>query len=646
MGGSKELKDVDAFETPPDEGEVEHLLEQAGRDALRDAKRALCDNIDQEFSQLLQTAGDSSTIVAKKKSVMELWMEDYTTGCPPVEPEILEAKRPPLMLKGFGEVKDPWGEALQQEAEAKAAKWAIASSAYGRSSAGKGTKSCAKNHVAKALGGTTSQPMVYWQLPTPPRIEEEEKELGVRLAVRDETFVAERMDEDDSAGSRKEVKAESGRRRKRGRRNRGTVDGREEEEIEVWCFNSSGAPQLRAALNHASSRGGKMPAAVLSQEHHACASRLVDLQAQAKKLGWRIASAHAVRTQGKGRSAGVGVCTPMHIAAGRREGAGWDWSTPDSLGRAVALWVQNVVPCGIYLASCYMHDSEGGTQRNLALLAEVLGRLQATRCPWVVGLDAQEEPDEFVKWAGPLLNKVGGKIVATGKPTFFPGVGRAKQLDFFIVLESLVSAVKKVGTTDTFCCRSKDCQYTINATPHRMVWASFHNKAAARLKRVLRTPRRFDPAKPCGCARAPCAPQALQGDEGLRTGAWYGQEKVSAASEKWSSLVGCIEVELCGVLDLFRGTQPDPKWRGRGQGVDAVLRPGLAAEGLRHTGQAQPAGVRQCVAVESVAGAGMHCPACGKRCRAEPRMHGAEEHACQKGLLAIGPLSAKTGKDD
>ena len=79
----------------------------------------------------------------------------------------------------------------------------------------------------------------------------------------------------------------------------------------------------------------KGPIALLSQEHHACKDRLADLQSQVRKEGWRLTAAEAVRTEGKGRSAGVGVGTPLHIGAGRRDSENWDWSTRESPGRGV-----------------------------------------------------------------------------------------------------------------------------------------------------------------------------------------------------------------------------------------------------------------------------------------------------------------------
>ena len=154
--------------------------------------------------------------------------------------------------------------------------------------------------------------------------------------------------------------------------------------------------------------------------------------------------------------------------------------------------------CGIYIASVYLHDSEGGTQRNLELLVGVLGRLQVTRCPWLVGLDAQEEPDALLRWAGPLSFQVQG--IASNMTTSF-------------VEESLAKTIKKVGTLSEFRCRSVNNGYTVSAGPHRLVWASFHNTGMERLQWALHTPRKFEKVKPCGCARAPVAAQLIGEEE-------------------------------------------------------------------------------------------------------------------------------------
>ena len=147
------------------------------------------------------------------------------------------------------------------------------------------------------------------------------------------------------------------------------------------------------------------------------------------------------------------------------------------------------------------------------------------------GLDAQEEPDALLRWAGPLLARVGGKIVCSGESTFFPGVGHSKQYDYFIVEESLAKTIKKVGTLSEFRCRSVNNGYTVSAGPHRLVWASFHSKGVERLQWALHTPRKFEKVKPCGCARAPVAAQLIGEDEKRVLANGSSQEKKHVAGE-------------------------------------------------------------------------------------------------------------------
>ncbi len=215
------------------------------------------------------------------------------------------------------------------------------------------------------------------------------------------------------------------KRRKRGRRQRGRSQGSGEDEVHIWCYNSSGAPQLRAAMNSACGGECGQPVAILVQEHHATASKVADLQAQGRAEKWRVAVARAVHTEMGGASAGVAVCTPAHVAAGIDKGEVTDCSPKDSPGRIAVQWVQELVPCGFMAASCYLYTMEGATARNLALVAKVLGKLKASGCPWIVGLDAQQEPRDFLAWAAPIVERAGGTVVHPDSPTHFPGVGGA-----------------------------------------------------------------------------------------------------------------------------------------------------------------------------------------------------------------------------
>ena len=591
-GGSEGLH---AFESPPDEanvGEVPELEQDCGwegRFNSRVARPERIREINGEVDKLLQGWGGRGPSPRKRRSAMEEGVAregEYFLGNAPV---IEEAKEKTLSLGDFGLVVDPWGGELKRQAEARAVRWRAESMAHKlnqekqRSEVGKKLAARAGATKAGVFGGVSlverKAPCVLSHVPAPPSLDEdkaseEAADHGSRLVEHDEQSVAKAVEDEPTEAAWGRRASSGTRRRKRGRRGRGKGVGGDDErgEVEVWCLNSSGAPQLRAALNHATNVKGCGPVALLNQESHACVDRLPDLQAQARELGWRVVPAPAVKTVGRGRSAGVGVCTPTHVAAGRRDGEDWDWSTPESPGRAVATWVQGVLPCGVYMASCYLHDTEGGTSRNLQLLAGLLGRLRATRCPWVVGLDAQQEPAEFVKWAGPLLEKVGGRVVASGSPTFFYGVGCSKEIDFFIVDEALVASIRKIGTLSEFRCRSKDSGYTVCPGPHRLVWVSFASRCAVQLKQVLRTPRGFDRKKPCGCARAPCAPQELRPAIAALAGSGSIEEKVKVARDAWAEAVTCVEAELCGVLDKVGAGAQQQKWCGRGQGASIVAR--------------------------------------------------------------------------
>ena len=212
------------------------------------------------------------------------------------------------------------------------------------------------------------------------------------------------------------------RRHRRGKGRRGSGSA-EESTVSVWTFNSSGAPQLRAAINQCCNEGAKGPVAILCQEHHAASEQLPDLQAQIRALRWRLAAARADTTSKGGRSAGVGICTPSWIEAGVDSGMKADCSPSDSPGRVASLWIQQVAPGGILLVSCYLYVGEGSSNRNVELLSHALRIARMSGCPWVMGLDAQQEPSELLKWAAPMVDRAEAGVFAPSEPTHFPGVG-------------------------------------------------------------------------------------------------------------------------------------------------------------------------------------------------------------------------------
>ena len=285
----------------------------------------------------------------------------------------MEVSKSKLCLGEGATVIDPWLESRAEEAALRASRWSEASRAYAEAQ-----EKRRKGH--KESGGTLvrsrSSPLApalipQDAIPIVPQIEEEA--VRVPKESTDPSAGCARVIEGTALGASSPTCSASGGVAKRRTRPRGSKKWRRgkeegEGEVEIWTFNSSGAPQLRAAIEHVASIKGRKPVAVLSQEHHACVQRLLDLQAQVRQQGWRLAAVEAVVTGAGGRSSGVGVCTPAHSALGTREGEAWNWPIDGSAGRAVAGWVQQLVQCGIYLASCYLHDTEGGSERNLELV--------------------------------------------------------------------------------------------------------------------------------------------------------------------------------------------------------------------------------------------------------------------------------------
>ena len=341
--------------------------------------------------------------------------------------------------------------------------------------------------------------------------------------------------------------------------------------MSIWTFNSSGAPQLRAAVNHCRKDGGKVPVAILCQEHHAAAEQLPDLQAQIRAQGWKLHAAKANTTFKGSRSAGVGVCTPSWVAAGASSGASVDRSPTDSPGRVASLWLQQVVLGGVCLVSCYLYVGEGSSNRNIELLSHALRTAKLSGCPWVLGLDAQQEPQELLAWAAPMIDRAEGGVFAPSEPTHYPGVGQCRCLDFFIMDRSLAEAAKDLDTVAEFRCAGREVDYTVAAKPHRAVRLNLNRRYKPLLLRALKEPRTFPRDKPIGCARKPVA--LCTSDVAALKRSDDRSKDSAAITSAWSSVVKDIEEELSGVCDITGKARQ--AHRGRDLEVEEVLRPSL-----------------------------------------------------------------------
>ncbi len=369
-------------------------------------------------------------------------------------------------------------------------------------------------------------------------------------------------------------------RRARGRRQRGVHEG------EVWLLNSSGKPQLEAAIRCANGERGTC-IAILNQEHHQTSANLADLQAAARSQGWTAAAVAAVGGGAGGPSAGVAVLTPTHIASGLGVGLKVDISPKGSDGRLAQLWCQKVVPSGVLCISVYLHTNEGATPRNVALISRALSTAVASGCPWIVAGDLQDSPESFMRWAGSMLRKAGGRVVAPEEPTHYPGRGEARVLDFFVVADVLAPFVKGARVLRQ-----------VVASPHRAVALAFRSVGPPPLHWQRRAPRPFPRQPPVGCARAPVAPMLGEIDgtaqrereaevpvgavmegvtdaQGVKSDEKIRRDRHEYATRAWCRLSDSIEAEMCGRTDRWEGEHPDRRWCGRAEGPRYVQGPAL-----------------------------------------------------------------------
>ncbi len=419
-----------------------------------------------------------------------------------------------------------------------------------------------KGHSSSAAKPAPEDPIDGF--PTPPRIEEEDDAI-------DHPFTATGGGDDQGVAAR--VPSLRGpRNRPRGRRRRSNNDS-----VEVWTLNSSGRPQLLAAVAAAQSAGGGRVCAILSQEHQARDAAIADLQADVGKYSWRIAVASATRGGGGGASAGVGVATPRHVPSGLRPGWSSDASPKAHPGRICIHWVQAVVPCGMLCISVYFYHTEGASPRNLSLLDHALAKARASECLWCLALDANQTPSELLAWAAPMVHMSNGKVLAPDVPTHYPAVGEARTIDFFIVHATLAAAVESVEVVDLAA-----------AKPHRAVSLKLKACHIPRMQTTIRAPRRFPRHRPVGCGRSPVAP--AEGYTKVISDAADTEELITAVDDCWSSFVSAMEAELCGLTDAWRGNAPDQRWCGRSHGVDFVQTPVLPSRSSREMGKVDQRG--------------------------------------------------------
>ena len=288
--------------------------------------------------------------------------------------------------------------------------------------------------------------------------------------------------------------------------------------VKILLLNSSGRPQLEAALQSCEKDVG----VILNQEHHANGMAFVDLQYEADRAGWKLQGAQAKHTDKNSFSAGTAIACRKRIGMGDVNAA-YDHSPAHSGGRISAAWLQIGPPSGVVVISLYLYTQEGMTPRNRGLLSTAVALARASGSPWIVGGDMNMPPGDLASGASSVLEQANAYVFATERPTNYPTSGAARTLDYVITSDIVYHWIESLHVHDG-----------IEAKPHRAVCVTLKASVKNFLVKTLKTPSKFSDVRPIGCARALVVPEWWDPCQGRSSPSHEGEEHIfsSAATER------------------------------------------------------------------------------------------------------------------
>ena len=338
-------------------------------------------------------------------------------------------------------------------------------------------------------------------------------------------------------------------------------------------LNSSGRPQLMAAMMVS---GGA--SVVIAQEHHSHGSSFVDLQHEAKAIGWTLVGAPAHRTQAEWASAGVCLAVKHGVGLGDVAGS-FDLSPHAAPGRIAGAWVHLGPDSGMVILSVYLFHSEGASLRNKAILRQALAVAASYGSPWLIASDFNCEPEFVLSHWADGLEKANAYVVATEEPTHRPSVGVHRTLDFAICSHHVNDWISDAQVDLSF-----------ETAPHRAVRLRIRAEPHNYLVESMAGPRCIPKERPIGCPRKPLVPDwydSASGCSALETGGYAGSHTKAyeattsdstldpggytgsyTGARLWPSLVHAMEGELCRMHDLVDALgQAKGSYCGRGKRV-------------------------------------------------------------------------------
>ena len=344
--------------------------------------------------------------------------------------------------------------------------------------------------------------------------------------------------------------------RTRGLRSR-RGDGKKNATIDILLLNSSGKPQYLAALQV--NLGCSI---MMNQEHHCGRSALVDLQFDARDLGWKLVGAAAHLTPKDGYSAGVSIATKQGIGVGS-VGMKFDHSPASALGRVAAAWVHAGPRTGMVLVSVYLFHSEGMTERNRSIIKRALAVVRAYGSPWIIAGDFNMSPSVFAQHCGCLLESANAYIMSTKQTTHRPRSATHNTLDFAVCSASVEPWVESISVDEAF-----------QVAPHRAVRLKLRADPRNYLVHGFKRPRAFAKRPPIGCARRPVLPLWAKHRSAHADGVGgHAASHPATVDEKWSELCHAMETELCRMHGHVNASGlAAAAYSGRGEGLRVIQR--------------------------------------------------------------------------
>ena len=351
----------------------------------------------------------------------------------------------------------------------------------------------------------------------------------------------------------------------------------------IACLNSSGRLQLRNSLHEYLGKKSFAPygktvkvevAAVAAQEHHARGTDWVDLQAQAKKIGWTLHGSQAAAANRSEGKAGVCIAARQKVGIGRAGSLPIDLSPRGSEGRLAAAWIDGVVKGGLLFLSLYLFDSEGLSDRNVELLERAGAAVVQHGGPWAIGGDFNMTPGELSGVAY-LIRRMRGTIVAPKVPTC-RGQDGGRVIDYFIIDERLRGTVWAVAP-----------DLDLTTSPHLAVLLVLKSSIAAKCVRTARAPRTFPNTYLIGCRRPEVSlvPDAarLSSTTSTSTVATSAPLSLKDVTERYQHIIHEAEAELCNLFDhVTESDHPDPSFLGRNKPPEYRWAPVAPAAITRH----------------------------------------------------------------